>query len=73
MPVTVPEPEPTEAIDVAVVVHVPPPKVLESTVAAPAQSVVVPVIAAGLGLTVMVALPAMSLEQLVAVLVAETV
>ena len=51
-PPTLPDAEPTVAIDASLVVHVPPVTVLVSGVAAPAHTCVVPEMAAGIGLTV---------------------
>ena len=55
MPDTAPEGEPTVAIAVLLLLHVPPVVASPSVVVAPAQTLVVPVIAAGAGLTVTVA------------------
>jgi hypothetical protein len=51
-PVTMPLDEPTVALPVALLVHVPPASALDSVVVAPWQTVVVPVIAAGNGFIV---------------------
>jgi hypothetical protein len=72
-PLTIPEPEPMVAMDVAVVLHAPPASASLSVVVAPAHNVAVPVIADGLGLIVIVALLAISPEHEVLRLVAETV
>ena len=56
MPVTMPDDDPTVAMLLLLVLHVPPPASV-SVVVAPWQTVAVPVIAEGRGLTVTVTLP----------------
>jgi hypothetical protein len=51
-PLTVPVPEPTVAMPVALLLHVPPPVALARVVVRNGQTAVVPVIDAGNGLTV---------------------
>ncbi len=58
IPVTTPEPEPTEAVDVPVLVQVPPEVALVSVTEAPGQTDELPVIAAGDGRTVNTSDPA---------------
>jgi hypothetical protein len=47
MPVTIPDAEPTSAMEVEELLHEPPPIVLDNVVGAPSQNTMVPVIAEG--------------------------
>lgn len=72
-PFTTPLVEPILATPVLLLVHVPPPGPVANVVELPAHTVVAPLMGAGSGLMLMVALPLMLLVQPVVVFVAVTV
>ena len=71
MPLTVPEPEPTVAMPVALLLHVPPPSGSLKVVVAFTQSSRVPVIADGNGLTITYEVTAVPLQPALSVTVTE--